>query len=152
MRHLIDYALLGAKVIIETAQMRDDEINVWVEGGQLLHDHGTADDIHHDRYTESSRNFAYFTRGRGVDAMDFDSSESMFSHGPIHHTEDVPGMSCCVDENEADQTFRESSHNPRHLFVAGTIIPAKLGKHYRLGDSGDSRPPQIGEQRGAVGP
>jgi hypothetical protein len=84
--------------------------------------------------------------------MDFDSSESMFCHGPVHHTEDVPGVPPRVDENEADQAFRESSDNPRHLFVSGIVVPAKLGKHYGLGDSGGSRPSQIGEQRGAVGP
>jgi hypothetical protein len=58
----------------------------------------------------------------------------------------MPGVPPRLDENKADEAFRELSYNPRHLFVAGIIILSKLGKHYGLEDSGGSRPPQIGEQ------
>jgi hypothetical protein len=44
-RKLVDYALLGLPVILEAAQMWDDEIDIGILGCQQFNDLGLADDV-----------------------------------------------------------------------------------------------------------
>jgi len=144
---VIDQRELGAPVVGEAAEMRNDEVDVRVFlSEQLANGHLAADIVKH-RQRESPRRSANLAGNRGIVPVDFNADEAVTFDGGLDQFMYAPPVALRMHESKSVEPAGPTGDNARHLPVGDGVVRMECGEQHRPAYACRRRAAQIVFQR-----
>ena len=142
---------LRPPIIRETAEVRNDEVDIRVlhcqefDGGHLAHD------VIQNGYGEQPCNVADLAADARVIAVDLDTSKSKLLHCLTDHRAYEAAVALGVNEGESEEAIRLTRDDPGYLAIRNRIVGMKCGEENGMCDTSLTRSGDVSlERRGRI--
>jgi hypothetical protein len=119
---LIDQSAVSAPVVRETAEMRDDEVDIGILGREQFDDGDLTHDVIENRNTMSAGSEADLAGDPRVVLMNLDAATVQLGNRFVHHSANATGVAHWVHHREGEKALRCPRDDLGDLAICGRVV------------------------------